>query len=63
MSERENAAAKHPLQDPARTRGAADAAFQFASLDGIPIAQSIARPAALIGAAFLSISLSTNFCK
>jgi hypothetical protein len=38
-------------------------AFQLHPLGQIAIAYSIARPAALIGAAFLAISLSTNFCK
>jgi hypothetical protein len=37
--------------------------FQLRRLARSRFAQSIARPAALIGDAFLSISLSTNFCK
>src|SRR5260221_5102345 len=42
--------------------------FHFCTFETLPAIsgerrQSIARPAALIGAAFFSISLATNFCR
>src|SRR5258708_39013363 len=42
--------------------------FHFCTFETLPAIsgerrQSIARPAALIGAAFFSISLTTNFCR